>query len=342
MKIAIHVHPGSFSDRWITYCNENKIEYKLVNCYDTNIISQLEECNGLMWHWSHEDYKAFLVARQLTLSLEKKGMQVFPDLNTCWHFDDKIGQKYLLEAVNAPLVKSYVFYSKKDAINWINETTFPKVFKLRGGAGSINVRLVRTKQKAFQLVRNAFHKGYSSSNSLSRFKDRFWVLQRDRNFSAMKGVVKGFGRLFIPREIDRISSKERGYAYFQDFIPNNEYDTRLVVIGNRCFGIRRYCRKGDFRASGSGILKYDPTLFDKEFINIAFQTAHKLSAQSIALDFVLDKKEPKIVEISYAFSMGKAYDDCPGFWDSHLNWHQAPVNPQFFIIEDFIKKVKQE
>jgi len=33
--------------------------------------------------------------------------------------------------------------------------------------------------------------------------------------------------------------------------------------------------------------------------------------------------------------MGKAYDDCPGYWDSDLNWHEAPVDPQRFIIEDF-------
>jgi glutathione synthase/RimK-type ligase-like ATP-grasp enzyme len=342
LKIAIHNRPGSFSDRWITYCEENKVDYKLVNCYDSDIISQLDDCQGLMWHWSHEDYKAALSARQLTLSLEQKGIKIFPDVNTSWHFDDKVGQKYLLEAIEAPFVKSYIFYSKKDALKWINETTFPKVFKLRGGAGSINVSLIKTKQKARQLVRKSFQNGFSSSNSISRFKDRFWVLKRDRNLKAVKGVMNGFGRLFIPREVDRISFTQKGYVYFQDFIPKNDFDTRLVVIGNRCFGLRRYCRKDDFRASGSGVIKYEPSLFSKELIEIAFKTANKLNVQSIALDFIVDKEEPKIVEISYAFSMGKAYDDCPGFWDSNLNWHNEPVNPQYFIIEDFIEDLKNK
>lgn len=342
MKIAIHKRTGSFSDRWITYCEENKIDYKIVNCYDSNIIQQLDDCNGLLWHWNQEDYKAILFARQLTLSLGKKEIKVFPDANTCWHFDDKIGQKYLLEAIGAPLVKSYVFYSKQDAFDWFNKTLFPKVFKLRGGAGSSNVRLVKTKQNAKKIARKAFGNGFPSINSISGLKDRFWRLRRDKSLAAIKSVVKGLGRLFIPTEIERFSSNQKGYVYFQDFIPGNNHDTRLVVIGNRCFGIRRYNRKGDFRASGSGILAYEPELFNKRSIEIAFEASENLNTQSIAYDFVLDGKEPKIVEISYAFTMGKSYDDCQGFWDSNMNWHDKKVNPQYFIIEDFIESLRNQ
>jgi hypothetical protein len=42
------------------------------------------------------------------------------------HFDDKIAQKYLLEAVEAPLAPSYVFFHKEDALGWISQATFPK------------------------------------------------------------------------------------------------------------------------------------------------------------------------------------------------------------------------
>ena len=58
MKIAIHERPGSFSDGCIRYCTEKKIPYKLVNCYDSDIINQLNDCDGLMWHWDQNDYKA--------------------------------------------------------------------------------------------------------------------------------------------------------------------------------------------------------------------------------------------------------------------------------------------
>jgi glutathione synthase/RimK-type ligase-like ATP-grasp enzyme len=340
MKIAIHNLAGSFSDRWIKYCDENQVSYKLVNCYDYDIVAQLDDCRGLMWHWNQNDYKAALFARQLTISLEKKGIKVFPNVNTAWHHDDKVGQKYLLEAVGAPLVKSYVFYTKKEAIDWLDKSTFPKVFKLRSGAGSINVSLAKTKQKAKRLVKKAFGIGFSHINRLSSLKDRFWVLKRDRNMQAMKGVLSGFARMLIPTEVERFSHNEKGYIYFQDFIPDNEYDTRMVVIGDRCFGVRRYCRKNDFRASGSGIKAYESVLFDKKYIKSAFEITKKLKMQSVAYDYILDKSEPKIVEISYCFAMGSSYDDCPGYWDSNLNWHQKIVNPQYFMIEDFIEELK--
>lgn len=340
MKLAIHQEAKSFSDRWIQYCEENKVPYKIVDCHDSDIIQQLDDCDGLMWNWNQNDYKAALFVRQLTLSLEKKGKKVFPDVNTGWHHDDKVGQKYLLEAIDAPLVKSDVFYTKQSAEKWLDQTSFPKVFKLRGGAGSINVKLVGSRSEAQSLVDTAFGKGFPQIDNWGRLKDKCWVLKRDKNLEAVKGIFKGIGRLFILTDLARFSQREKGYIYFQEFLPNNTYDTRLVIIGNRCFAVRRYTRENDFRASGSGIKAYGPELFDHQSIKIAFEITKKLGAQSVAFDFIWDGDTPKIVEISYCFVMGAFYDTCPGYWDSSLQWYQQEVNPQRFMIEDFINSLK--
>ena len=85
MKLAIHDRKNSFSDRWIDYCKKNNIEYKLVNCYSNDIVNQLSDCNGLMWHWDLNDYKSSLFAKQLTISLEMGGLKVYPSSNTAWH-----------------------------------------------------------------------------------------------------------------------------------------------------------------------------------------------------------------------------------------------------------------
>ena len=65
-----------------------------------------------MWHFSHRDYKDVQFAKSLLISLENSGKKVFPNISTCWHFDDKISQKYLLEAIGAPIVPTYVFSTK--------------------------------------------------------------------------------------------------------------------------------------------------------------------------------------------------------------------------------------
>lgn len=339
MKIAIHQDHGSFSDRWIAYCEEENIPYKIVNCYENDIASQLNDCDGLMWHWSLNDYKALLFARQFSFALEKKGTNIFPDVNSSWHYNDKLGQKYLLEAIDAPMVKSYVFYTKTEALEWIDTAKFPKVFKLRGGSSSINVSLVNTKYKARRLVKKAFGSGFSQINRINRVKNRIWEFKKEPSLPHFIKIIGGFARIFIPNEIERFSHNEKGYIYFQDFIPNNKYDTRLVVVGDRCFGVRRFCRKGDFRASGSGVFDATPSLIDKRCVQIAFEVAKSIGSQSLAFDFVHDEENPKIIEISYCFPLGAA-DNCAGYWDSNLIWHDEIINAEVFMIQDFIEKCR--
>src|SRR5215831_7076014 len=110
IRLAIHHHPGSFSDRWILYCTEHRIPFKLVNCFASDVIQQLADVDALLWHWGHADSRAQLMARQVISAAEALGLVVFPNSATCWHFDDKVAQKYLLEAVGAPLAPTNVFY----------------------------------------------------------------------------------------------------------------------------------------------------------------------------------------------------------------------------------------
>ena len=63
MRIAIHHREGSFSDRWIAYCQEKNIDYKLVNAYDTDIITQVADCDAFMWNFFHFDYRDMQIAK---------------------------------------------------------------------------------------------------------------------------------------------------------------------------------------------------------------------------------------------------------------------------------------
>ncbi|HRN83104.1 MAG TPA: hypothetical protein PK666_12090, partial [Nitrosomonas europaea] len=147
-KIAIHARPGSFSDCWIKYCQQKNIPYKTVDCHSSDIIEELGDCSFLMWNWSQTYAEDMLIARGLIKAVESMGIRVFPNSETCWYFDDKVAQKYLMEALGIPMVKSYVFLDRAKALGWARMTKYPKVFKLRGGAGSSNVFLVNDINKA--------------------------------------------------------------------------------------------------------------------------------------------------------------------------------------------------
>jgi len=340
LRIAIHHRPGSFSDRWIEYCKKNSIAYSLVDCYDNDIIEQVKSFDAMLWHWHHGNIKDVLFARQLLISVENMGIKVFPNINTCWHFDDKVGQKYLLEAIGAPIVPTYVFYDQQKAIDWTKNTTFPKVFKLRGGAASENVRIVRNPIHAKKLINQAFGKGFAVKNRLNFLRERLWHFKRDKSLKSLLNISKGIARLFIPTVAERFSQRQRNYIYFQNFIPGNDHDIRIITIGKRAFAIKRIVRKGDFRASGSGHIIYDPDQIPQECIRIAFEVSQKLQAQSLAYDFVFQNSTPLLTEVSYAFKC-EGYLPCPGYWDDNLVWHDGKFTPEWFMIEDFLRDINE-
>ena len=74
----------------------------------------------------------------------------------------------------------------------------------------------------------------------------------------MLGVIKAIARLFITTEFSKLQSPEKGYAYFQYFIPNIGFDTRVVVVvGKRAAAEKRFVKENGFRASGSGKFSYE-------------------------------------------------------------------------------------
>lgn len=334
--IAIHNNENSFARGWIQYCDENGIRYKVVNCFDNDIIGQIQDCTALLWHFHHADFTDSIIARQILYAVEHSGIRVFPDFKTAWHFDDKVGQKYLFEALGLPSVKAHVFYDKEKALNWANETSFPKVFKLRKGAGSHCVELAKTREDAIKLINRSFGSGHSIYKSFNIFIDRYRAFLRGKE--NIIGVIKAFGRIFIKPLFFRYAPKERGYVYFQNFVPNNASDIRVIVVGEFAFFIRRGNRPGDFRASGGGLISYEP---DKDVIKCvaqAFSVKKQLNAQCVAFDFLIDVDGiPLFVEISYGFDV-PAYDHCGGYWDEELNWFEGKPDFHGWMIDQIITK----
>ncbi len=88
----------------------------------------------------------------------------------------------------------------------------------------------------------------------------------------------------------------------QEFLPDNPFDTRITVIGDRAFGFRRFNRPNDFRASGSGLIDYDLSAIDEETVRLGFAVAQALKTQSVAIDGLRRGDERVVGEISYTYA----------------------------------------
>jgi glutathione synthase/RimK-type ligase-like ATP-grasp enzyme len=341
MRIGIHKRKNSYSDRWIQYCTEKGIDFKIVNCYNNDIVEQLEDCDALLWHHIHVDYRDALFAKQLLFAMQQSGKIVFPDFSTGWHFDDKVGQKYLFEALKQKLAPAYIFYTAREALDWISQTSFPKVFKLRGGAASTHVRLVNNRREAKRCIHRAFTRGFSQFNGWGNFKDKLGLYRDGKE--TIRSVLVAFLRIIYPEEIGRRRGPEKSYVYFQEFIPNEGFDYRIEIAGDYCIACIRNVRKNDFRASGGHAGSFDKKYIKQDVLDFAFQICDAIKSQSCALDLVRHKDTGELYLIENSYCYGLWEDEFQhGYWDRHGNFYDEEFDSRDWIIESVIAAVQRK
>ncbi len=139
---------------------------------------------------------------------------------------------------------------------------FPYVLKTITGAGSSGVYLVK------------------SENDLRKIR---------RSISPI-GLIRRFILFMRKLKLDNEQYIAYSYSYkglyrhaVQEFIPNLECDYKVLIFGERFFSLKRYVRKGDFRASGSGNFDFSAPTPD-HVLDFAASIAAKLDAPQLSLD----------------------------------------------------------
>jgi hypothetical protein len=296
------------------------------------------------------------IARRLLPVIERElKLVMYPDQNTCWHYDDKIAQAYLLQALRIPTAQTWVWFDRHGALEWAATCDLPVVLKLASGAGSGNVRLVRSVEDAREWIERLFRWRLTSLDERQfPIADR---LTRIRNAIVALGkktpVTTRIRNALIPLLLGYVAElpyadgfgAQTGCALFQEFLIGNAYDTRITVIGRRAFGFRRFNRDNDFRASGSGKIDWDPDRIDERMIRLGFMAAHALKAQSCAIDGLYRENEPVVGEVSYTYASW-AVHECPGHWEldgdpgaGRLRWIPGQMWPEEAHVADFIKRL---
>ena len=287
----------------------------------------MKNFSALFWNFNPWRYEDLLFARHILKSAECLGLKVFPNEATRWHYDDKIAQKYILEAIGAPLAPTYVFYDLKEALDWIDRAPLPVIGKLRRGAASNNVFLIKTKAEGRAFCKRMFGPGINPAPRL--FSDMGVRMNKAKKLKSGKDLMKAFSRLATKiSDARKHIQVENGYALFQEFMPANTHDVRIFVIGNKAWGFTRNMRKGDFRASGSGSFDYSRERMPDHVVRAAMDVSQKLGFQAMNYDFLRDAKgEYKLIEMSFG-TFAKPTYDCPGHWDRKIKWHEGHTWPQ--------------
>ena len=334
MSLRVAIHPDDYGEgnasapRWRRYLEEHGVEVVEVDARRPDIIEQLAGCQGFMWRFAQYSNHRQIALRLIPVMEQALGLEVYPDLRTCWHYDDKIAQAHLFAALQIPHPKTWAFFDRDGALEWVAGARFPVVLKLATGAGSSNVRLIDNVSQARRWVRLLFGAGVSRLDEGRVPGPALRVLRAGAELALGRGLYS-----------EKYWDRHKNYALFQQFLPGNSGDTRITVVGQRAFGFRRQNRPGDFRASGSGRIDLDPAGVDLRFVKLGFEVARKLGMQSVAIDGLYDGEgRPMVGEVSYTY-VSSAVQSCPGHFRPDLSWVSGQMWPEQAQAEDYLARL---
>lgn len=317
----------------------NKIATDILDINDPALFDKIRKLDLLIYIIPHKHTEKKWGKSLIYLVEKELGIKCIPSYDEIWHYDEKILQTWLFRSGSLPIVPSYIFFDKISADRWLNSAPFPLIVKLSSGAGSWDVKMLKSYQEAVRYTHKIFTTGFrQASNYIPKSGDQWW----GRINHDIQTSLKSIYRKIKGMESNYYHETQLGYALFQYYLPGNSFDTRVNIIGNKALAFRRMNRPGDFRASGSGMIDYSPESIDKECIKIAFKVSKHLGFTNMAYDFIYDKNRlPNICEMTYLYS-DSAVHDCPGYWDGNLLWHKGHSWPQYlhlqYLLNDLILK----
>ena len=338
MKVGILQSLGSANPSMLAVYEQildyNNIEYVRLDINDDNFWSEVKTLDLFLAKVDLFDDNLQLAEHIWRVVSEQLNIPCFPSMSTVWHYDNKVKQYYMLKNTDFRIAESFIYWNKKKALDWAENTSFPKVFKLKGGAGSSNVTLIRSNRHAKSIIKKSFGRGIHPY-----FYDIFGKL-KSFNYSpkkCLKYFVKPIYNKIVKKK-DPFANylKHKNYVYFQEFYGGNDCDIRVAIVGDRAWAFKRFTRPNDFRASGSNNYDCRRSEMDMDIVKIAFDVSKQFNFQSMAYDFVYDEKgKPIIVEISYTYGDYPEFSN--GYWDRNLHWHDGSFVPEYLELKDALK-----
>lgn len=330
---------NSYSEKYRELLIKNNIPFCLLDPNSNSLLDDLKKCSHLLFRHSQGDTDKMIYEVIYNIACRIHGISCSPNFETYWQYEDKIREYYLLKSHNFPIINTRIFWNYNHAEQFLKEASYPLIAKLPKGASSSNVVFVNSFDEGEKIINQVYNKGVRSSGLKSRSslrslpKSGIFKYSKDR----LKSALINLGAIRDKSEYPEWQI-QKDAILFQEYLADNSFDTRVTIIGERAIAFRRFVRKNDFRASGSGNFSMEPDKIDTRCLEIAFSISKKLKFTTMAYDFIYDsEKKPNISEISYCF-VDWIVKDCPGYWDKDLAWHEEQNWPQYYQLSDFLRR----
>lgn len=294
-KICLHLEESGF--RVIRY-DYNKVINEAIEIKDSVIFYSFSQRDNVrdylkdLVHHLMQYNNEVIPAYELLLCHENKGYQEL--------YKTRIGIKSL----------DCKYYNDKNAIDFA-KINYPVVLKKINGSNGKGVYLVKDQEDLLKKLDNFEKIDTISKLDLKRRKylrgsksfDHYPEYSNQKDYEQYK---------------DHITEREN--FILQEFVPNLEYDYRILVIYDRYFVTRRLNKENDFRASGAK--KYDFSfVIENEMLAYAKEIVLKVNTPFLSMDIC--KSEGKYFILEYQalhFGINVVVKSAGYYTEKNNNW----------------------
>ena len=228
------------------FLRANDIPFEIYDIHRSTWLRDAQRFDMVLWRPASYPHELEECRRKFHILEQQFGMFCYPSVADIQLYEDKITQYELLVHHGLPVIETFVSNSEAETMDYLATCAYPLVWKLTAGSGSLGVELVRSRRTAERWVRRVF------------------------DFAGRRTYWPYVG--------------QKNYVYLQRFIPEASYDLRVIVIGQMVFGYYRDVPKGEFRASGMNLLRWDGP--SHEVMRIARRVAEALDLPCVAVDLL--------------------------------------------------------
>jgi len=211
-KIGIVKDRGGGYPKWTKYSRfleHNSFEYEFYNIHAHDWIERAKGFDVIIGFISSEFWHLQEMREKYFFLETFLGKATYPSAEHATLYENKRLELYITKTHCLPFANTYVSHDKEDALRLVDTLKYPLVSKIVPGSGSLGVELVHNTAQARRIVERAF-----SRNGRRTYYNSF---------------------------------RQKNYIYFQDYIPNDGFDIRAIVIGKKWgSGFYRRVLEGDF------------------------------------------------------------------------------------------------
>ena len=264
MKIGILNEFLGLEQNYINACKDMGIKFELVDIISSDWISNIRKsnCDGYLVRPSYkkEVWKRMYDEKLYFLNKVMR-IPIYPSYDEILIYENKKNMSYWLSINKLPHPKTWVFYSKKEALEFIKMyKQFPIVFKTNIGSAAMGVKFVNSEKDAVKMINKVFT------------KYKFYNTGYTKWYKTKYGI-----------SYPLMDDKQYNFIIFQEKI-EVKTEWRMIKIGKSYFGHQKLSN-GKFH-SGSDLVGWvEPP---KELLNLTKKICETGNFRSMDVDIFED------------------------------------------------------